>query len=266
MNNETIIATAQLPLMTPPPGRSDDAEPTAASPHAIGKQIALFAIASVSVTLILSGSLDELIRSALGSLLGLLGGSLVLADAWRQRLWKIEGQRSLLNMTPATWGICTALLPAVGLPLYLLHRRRRSQHHGSHLLLALVIITNGITATANVRAILRRHRTATAPQHKTVVSKPARVAVQCRVDAEREVFACQASQTDGPQPTKACWTIRGTCDNRTVVTTRACTTTRRGEQRTVDIPITAMQNVDQCDILATLNVVNLDINQPPANR
>jgi hypothetical protein len=103
---------------------SPELSPTPANPHVLWRQVFGFVFWVVL--------LSVLTRNPWTLVLSLALGGATFADAWKSGIYKRAGQRSILNMSPMSWGITMPLLFVVTYPVYLLNRRKLRTIHGTN--------------------------------------------------------------------------------------------------------------------------------------
>lgn len=89
--------------------------------QSLAKQILGVALASLFFLLLLWPS----------SLLVVLMGVLVFADAWNAGIRKVPGKSTFLNLSPMAWSICVEGLFIVAFPLYLANRGKLKTSDGN---------------------------------------------------------------------------------------------------------------------------------------
>jgi hypothetical protein len=113
---------------------SDSAEPLApgSNPHVLWRQL---------TGLVLWVSFLGYIMYEFVFLWPLALGGVTFADAWKSGVYKDRSRKSIINISPMSWGIAMAILPLVTYPTYLISRKKlRTKHAGNGFLIATIVL------------------------------------------------------------------------------------------------------------------------------
>ena len=120
---------------TPPKSQVADtessSEDTTVNPHVLWRQLCglVFWLSPLFFVGLLSG------------LFGMALGGVTFADAWVSGVYKRPGRRSLLNISPMSWGVLMLWLFILTFPLYIINRNRLRTRRGTNgFFIATVII------------------------------------------------------------------------------------------------------------------------------
>ena len=68
-------------------------------------------------------------------------GGVTFTDAWLSGIYKNQSRKSIINISPMSWGIAMAILPLVAYPTYLIKRNKlRTQQAGYGFLIATIVL------------------------------------------------------------------------------------------------------------------------------
>ena len=68
-------------------------------------------------------------------------GGVTFADAWISGVYKDRSRKSIINISPMSWGIAMAILPLVTYPTYLISRNKlRTKQAGNGFLIATIVL------------------------------------------------------------------------------------------------------------------------------
>ena len=66
---------------------------------------------------------------------------MTFADAWVSGVYKDRSRKSIINISPMSWGIAMAILPLVTYPTYLISRNKlRTKQAGNGFLIAAIVL------------------------------------------------------------------------------------------------------------------------------
>jgi hypothetical protein len=87
-------------------------------------------------------------------------------------------------------------------------------------------------------------------------TKPAKADVNCT--GATAGLTCVITETEGDAKLKACWDIKATCKNGTVVTSKAnCGEVAGGGKATVEVPNSKLDGDEKCDSYTGMALENL---------
>jgi hypothetical protein len=105
-------------------------EDTAVNPHVLWRQ--LCGLVFWLSPLFLAGLLPGLLGAALGGV--------TFVDAWVSGIYKRPGTRSLLNISPMSWGVLMLWLFIFTFPLYIINRNRLRTRRGTNVFFMATVI------------------------------------------------------------------------------------------------------------------------------
>ena len=121
----------------PPKAQVADAESssqqTTANPHVLWRQLLGLVVWITVLSLPAGGPIALLLALALGGA--------IFADAWVSGIYKRPGVKSMLNISPMSWGVLAVALYILAFPIYMLYRNRlRTRQRTNGFFIAAVIM------------------------------------------------------------------------------------------------------------------------------